>query len=97
MSNLNIAHYENVIDYLFDFNSIWVDEDLERKIRLCFNKLSKYKRFPMVYSIIYHRYLNKSKWDLQGHFHFHWLEIQQVEEVLEKINKEFAKKQSNSY
>ena len=39
--NLNIADYENVFDYSFDFNSIWVDKDLERKVRLCFNKLSK--------------------------------------------------------
>ena len=28
---------------------------------------------------------------MQGHFYFHWLEIQQVGEVLEKINNEIAK------
>ena len=84
VSDLNFADYENVYDYSLDFNSIWVDKDLERKIRLCFNKLSKYKKRPVVYLIIYHRYLNESKWYLQVHFYFHWLEIQQVGEVLEK-------------
>ena len=97
VSDLNFADYEKVFDYSFDFTSKWVDKDLERKIRLCFNKLSKYKILPVVYSIIYHRYLNETKWYLQGHFYFHWLEIQQVGEVLEKINNEIAKKQSNSY
>ena len=97
VSDFNIADYENVFDYSFDFNSIWVDKDLERKIRLCFNKLSKCKKFPVVYLIIYHRYLNESKLNLQGHFCFHWLEIQQVGELLEKTNNEIAKKQSNSY
>ena len=97
VSDLNLADYENVFDYSFDFNSLWVDKDLERKIRLCFNKLSKYKKLPVVYLIIYHRYLNETKWYLQGQFYFHWLEIQQVGEVLEKINNEIAKKQSNSY
>ena len=91
MSDLNLADYENVFDYSFDFTSKGVDKDLERKIRLCFNKLSKYKKLPVVYLIIYHGYLNETKWYLQGHFHFHWLEIQQVGEVLEKINNEIAK------
>ena len=71
MSDLNFADYENVFDYSFDFNSIWVDKDLERKIRLCFNKLSKYKKLPVFYLIIYQRYLNESKWYLQGDFYFH--------------------------
>ena len=34
VSELNIADYENVFDYSFDFNSIWADKDLERKIHL---------------------------------------------------------------
>ena len=50
------------------------------------------KIIPVVYLIIYHRYLNETKWYLQGHFYFHWFEIQQVREVLEKINNEIAKK-----
>ena len=44
MSDLDNADYENVFDYSFDFNSICADKDLERKIRLCFNKLSNYKK-----------------------------------------------------
>ena len=68
VSDLNIADCENVFDYSFDFNSLWVDKDLERKIRLCFNKLSKYEKFPVVFLIIYHRYLNESKWYLQVTF-----------------------------
>ena len=76
MSDLNFADYENVIDYSFDFTSKRVDKDLERKIRLCFNKLSKNKKLPVFYLIIYHRYLNETKWYLQGQFYFHWLEIQ---------------------
>ena len=91
-SDLNIADYENVYDYSFDFNSILIDKDLERKIRLCFSKLSKYKKLPVVDLITYNRYLKESKWYLQGHFYFHCLEVQQVGEVLEKINKEIAKK-----
>ena len=43
------AKYEKVFDYLFDLNSIGVDNDLERKIRLCFNKLSKFKKRPVVF------------------------------------------------
>ena len=43
--DLNFADYENVFDYSFDFNSKWVDEDLERKTRITFNKLSKTKKF----------------------------------------------------
>ena len=68
VSDLNFADYENVFDYSFDFTSKRVDKDLERKIRLCFNKLSKYKNLPVVCLIVYHRYLNETKWYLQGHF-----------------------------
>ena len=49
VSDWNIADYENAFDYSFDFNSIWVEKDLERKISLCFNKQSKYKKLPVVY------------------------------------------------
>ena len=41
VSDLTTADYENVFHYLFNFNSLWVNEDLEIKIRLFFNKLSK--------------------------------------------------------
>ena len=46
----------------------------------------KIQKLPVVYLIIYHRYLIQSKWYMQGHFYFHWLEIYQVGKVLEKIN-----------
>ena len=49
VSDWNIADYENAFEYSFDFNSIWVEKDLERKISLCFNKQSKYKKLPVVY------------------------------------------------
>ena len=46
---LIFADYENVFEYVFDFNSKWADKDLKRNIRLRFNKLSKYKKIPVVY------------------------------------------------
>ena len=92
MSDLNIADYENVFDYSFDFNSIWVDKDLERKIRLCFNKLSNYIKLPEVYLIIYQLYLNDATWYLRGHFYFHWLEIYQLGEVLENKTRKLQKR-----
>ena len=59
--------------------------------RLCFNKFSKYRKLPVFYLNIYQRIIGVSKWYLEGYFHFHWLEIQQVEEVLEKIQNEIGK------
>ena len=44
MSDIIVADYENVFDYSFEFDSLWVDKVLESKIRLCFNKLSKYQK-----------------------------------------------------
>ena len=45
----------------------------------------------MFYLNIYQRDIGVSKWYLKGYFHFHWLEIQQVGEVLEKIKNEIGK------
>ena len=59
IADLNIADYENVFDDSFDFNSIWVDKDLEgKKNPSMFQQAIKYKKLPVVYLIIYHRYLN---------------------------------------
>ena len=80
-TNLTFATYENVFDYSFDFNSMMIEKGLERKIRLCFNKLSKYQKLPVFYLNIYHRDIGLSKWYLEGYFLFHWLEIKQVGEV----------------
>ena len=38
----------------------------------------------MVYLNIYHRDIGLSKWYQQGYFRFHWLEIRQVQNVVEK-------------
>ena len=53
--DLTFATYENIFDYSFDFNSMMIEKGLERKIRLCFNKISKYQKLPVVYLNIYHR------------------------------------------
>ena len=74
VSNLIIANYANFFDYSFDFNSKWVDKDLERKTCPCLNQLSKYKQLPVICLIIDHRYLNESKLFLQGHFYFKFKE-----------------------
>ena len=91
VTDLSIVTYENVFDYSYDFESILIEKGLERKIWLCFNKLSKYRKLPVVYLNIYQRDIGVSKWYLEGYFHFHWLEIQQVGEVLEKIKNEIGK------
>ena len=83
-TDLSIVPYENVFDYSYDFESILIEKGVERKLRLCFNKLSKYRKLPVVYLNIYQRDLGLSKWYLEGYFHSHWLEIQHVGEVLEK-------------
>ena len=44
----------------------------------------KYRKLPVIYLNIYQRDIGVSKWYLERFFHFHWLEIQQVGEVLEK-------------
>ena len=49
------------------------------------------KKFTVVYSNIYHRYLNESEWYLKGHFYFHWLEIEQVGEGVRKKTGKIAK------
>ena len=60
-------------------------------IRTCFDYFSKYQKLPVVYLNIYQRDIGLSKWYQQGYFHFHWLEIQQVREVLEKIREQIGK------
>ena len=94
-TDLTFATYENIFDYSFDFNSMMIEKGLERKIRLCFNKLSKYQKLPVVYLNRYHRDIGLSKCYLEGYFHFHWLEIKQVGEVLAKIKNEIGKTNCN--
>ena len=83
-TDLTFATYEKIFDYSFDFNAMMIEKGLER---LCFNKLSKYQKLPLVYLNIYRRDKGLSKWYLEGYFNFHWLEIRQVGEVLAKIKK----------
>ena len=73
-----------------------IEKGVERMIRLCFDKLSKYQKLPVIYLKINHRDIGLSKWSLQGHFHFHWLEIQQVREVLEKYKMKLEKRRVTS-
>ena len=84
-TDLSNVTYENVIDYSYDFESFLIEKAVERKIRLCFKKLSKYRKLPVFYLNIYQRDIGVRKGYLEGYFHFHWLEIQQVGEVLEKM------------
>ena len=72
-----------------------IEKGLERKIRLCFNKLSKCQKLPVVYLNIYHRDIGLSMWYLESYFHFQWLEIKQVGEVLAKIKNEIGKTNCN--
>ena len=65
----------------------WLIKTWREKSSYVLTSYQNTKKLPLVYLIIYHRYLNESKWYLQGHFYFHWLEIQQVGEVLEKTIK----------
>ena len=95
-TDLSIVTIENVFDYSYDFESILIEKGVERKILLCFNKLSKYRELPVVYSNIYQRDLGVIKWYLEGYLHFHWLEIQQVGEVLEKRKKKLEKRRVTS-
>ena len=92
---MTFATYENVFYYSFDFNSLMIEKGLERKIRLRFNKLSKYQKLPVVYLNKYHQNIVLSKWYLEGYFYFHWLEVKQVGEVLAKTENEIGKTNCN--
>ena len=81
----SIATYENVFDYSLDLASILIEKGVERIIRLCSDKFTKYQKLPVVYLNNYQRDIGLIKWYLKGYFHFHWLEIQQV--PLEKKTK----------
>ena len=60
-TDLSIVTYENVFDYSYDFESILIGKGLERKIRLCFKKLSKYRKLQVIYLNIYQRDIGVSK------------------------------------
>ena len=70
-TDLSIVTYENVFNCSYDFESILIEKGVERKIRLCFNKLLKYRKLPVVYLNIYQRDIGVSKRYVEGYFHFH--------------------------
>ena len=73
-----------------------IEKGVERMIRLSFEKLSKFQKLPVIYLNIYHRDIGLSKWYLQGRFHFHWLELQQVQELLGKKQMKLEKRRVTS-
>ena len=83
-TDLSIATYENVFDYLFNFAPIMLEKGVEPMIRLCLNNLSKYQKLSMVYLNIYYRYIGLRKGYLQGYFHFHISYLKFTGEVLKK-------------
>ena len=52
-TDLPIVTYENVYDYSYEFESILIEKGVERKFRLCFNKLSKYRKLPVFTNACY--------------------------------------------
>ena len=68
-----IGDKEHHFDYCFDFDT----NAKSRFVRLSFNRLSNFKRLPVVYFTIYQKENNESVYF--GNFSFHWLEIEQIE------------------
>ena len=75
----NIEDKERHFDYYFDTNA------KSRVVRLSFNRLSKFKKLPVVYITIYQKGNNKNV--NFGNLSFHWLEIEQIEKILIEISK----------
>ena len=68
----NIEDKEHHFDYCFEFDT----NAKSRVVRLSFNRLSKFKKLPVVYITIYQK-KNHKKVNF-GNFSFHWLEIEQI-------------------
>ena len=77
----NIEDKEHHFDYCFEFDT----NTKSRVVRLSFNRLSKFKKLPVVYITIYQKENNKNVYF--GNFFFHWLEIEQIEKILIEISK----------
>ena len=75
----NIEDKEHHFDYCFEFDT----KAKSRVVRLSFNRLSKFKNFPLVFNTIYQSENNKNVYF--GNFYFHWLEIEQIEKILIEI------------
>ena len=70
----NIEDKEHHFDYCFEFDT----NAKSRFVRLSFNRLSKFKKLPVVYITIYQKENNKN---LFWYFSFHCLEIEQIEKL----------------
>ena len=88
-----IGDKEHQFDYCFEFDTY----TKSRFVRTSFDRLSKFNRFPVVYTTIYQKENNKNVYF--GNFFFHWLEIEQIEKFLIKISNlnEIMKKQYKLY
>ena len=77
----NIEDKEHHFDYCFEFDT----KAKSRFVRLSFNRLSKFKKLPVVDITIHQKENNKKVYF--GNFCFHWLEIKQIEKILIEISK----------
>ena len=68
-------------DYSFKFDT----NTKSILVRISFNRLSKFKRLPVVYVKIYQKESDKNVYF--GNFFFHWLEIGQINKILIEISK----------
>ena len=81
----NIEDKEHRFDYCFEFDT----NAKSRVFRLCFNRLSKFKKLPVVFITIYQKENNKNV--KIGNLSFNWLVIEQIEKILIEIsNFEFS-------
>ena len=77
----NIEDKEHHFDYCFEFDT----NTKSRFVRISFDRLSKFKKLPVVYITIYQKENNKNVYF--GSFSFYWLEIEQIEKILIEISK----------
>ena len=76
-----VGDKEHRFDYSFEFDT----NTKSRLVKIIFNRLSKFKRLPVVYITIYHKESDKKVYF--GNFFFHWLEIGQINKNLIEIPK----------
>ena len=60
-TDLTIATYGNRFNCSISFDSMMIEKGVERMIRICFDKFSKYQKLPVIYLNIYHRDIGLSK------------------------------------
>ena len=73
------------LDHHFDY-CFEVDTNTKpRFVKISFDRLSKFNRLPFVYNTIYQKENDKNVYFVN--FFFHWLEIEQINEILIEISK----------